>query len=271
MDFATLIGLVVGIGVVIGAILVGSGLDLFLNLPGFLIVVGGTLAATFVKFPLQNVFSAFKTGATSALKNVREDPRDLIEISLELAEVARKNGLLALESVVIKNPFFKRGIKLCVDGHPLDVVRNALVRDMELSIHRHDEGAHIFKAIGDSAPAFGMIGTLVGLVQMLANMDDPQTIGPAMAVALLTTLYGAIIANLVALPIADKLQSKSEEERLTKELMLESITQIHARQSPMILADILEGFLPEAQRSRDENEDDDEDERADGRADEANT
>jgi len=255
MDFATLIGLVVGIGVVIGAILFGSGLDLFLNLPGFLIVVGGTLAATFVKFPLQNVFSAFKTGASSALKNVQEDPRGLIEVSLELAEMARKNGLLALEGADINNRFFKRGIKLCVDGHPLEVVRNALIRDMELSIHRHDEGAHIFKAIGDSAPAFGMIGTLVGLVQMLANMEDPQTIGPAMAVALLTTLYGAVIANLIALPIADKLESKTEEERLTKELILEAIMQIHARQSPMILADILEGFLPENQRSRSDDED----------------
>ena len=262
MDFATLIGLVVGIGVVVGAILVGSGLDLFLNLPGFLIVVGGTLAATFVKFPLQNVFSAFKTGAASALKNVQEDPRGLIEVSLELAEMARKSGLLALEGADINNQFFKRGIKLCVDGHPLEVVRNALIRDMELSIHRHDEGAHIFKAIGDSAPAFGMIGTLVGLVQMLANMDDPQSIGPAMAVALLTTLYGAVIANLVALPIADKLESKTEEERLTKELILESITQIHARQSPMILADILEGFLPENQRNR-SDDDDDEAEEAD--------
>jgi len=137
-------------------------------------------------------------------------------------------------------------------------VRNALIRDMELSIHRHDEGSHIFKAIGDSAPAFGMIGTLVGLVQMLANMSDPQSIGPAMAVALLTTLYGAVIANLIALPIADKLESKTEEERLTKELILEAITQIHARQSPMILADILEGFLPENQRSRGDEDDVDE-------------
>jgi len=256
MDFATLIGLVVGIAVVVGAIMVGSGLDLFLNLPGFLIVVGGTLAATFVKFPLQNVFSAFKIGAMTALKNVQQDPRDLIDTSLELAEIARKSGLLALESVDIKNAFFKRGIKLCVDGHPLEVIRNALMRDMELSIHRHDEGARIFKAIGDSAPAFGMIGTLVGLVQMLANMDDPQTIGPAMAVALLTTLYGAVIANLLALPVADKLESKTEEERLSKELILEAITQIHDRQSPMIIADILEGFLPEAQRERDDEDDD---------------
>jgi len=260
MDFATLIGLVVGVGVVVGAILVGSGLDLFLNLPGFLIVVGGTLAATFVKFPLSNVFSAFKIGVSSALKNDRIDPRGLIEVSLELAETARKNGLLALEGAEVSNPFFKRGIKLCVDGHPLEVVQNALIRDMELSIHRHDEGAHIFKGIGDSAPAFGMIGTLVGLVQMLANMSDPQSIGPAMAVALLTTLYGAIIANLIALPIADKLESKSDDERLTKELILESITQIHARQSPMILADILEGFLPENQRSRGADDDEGEDE-----------
>lgn len=264
MDFATLIGLVVGVGVVVGAILSSSGLDLFLNFPGFLIVVGGTLAATFVKFPLKNVFSALKTGASSALKNVYEDPRGLIDVSLDLAERARKNGLLALEGAQVDNPFFKRGIKLCVDGHPLEVVRGALLRDMELSIHRHEEGARIFKAIGDSAPAFGMIGTLVGLVQMLANMSDAASIGPAMAIALLTTLYGAVIANLMALPIADKLETKTEEERLTKELILEAITQIHGRQSPMILADILEGFLPENQRTRaDDNGDEAGDQEAD--------
>ena len=141
MGFATLIGLMVGIGIVIGAILVGSGLDLLLNLPGFVIVIGGTVAATCVKFPLQNVFSAFKIGASTALKNVHENPRGLIEASLELAEMARKNGLLALEGAKVSNPFFKRGVKLCVDGHPLEVVQNALVRDMELSIHRHEEGA----------------------------------------------------------------------------------------------------------------------------------
>jgi chemotaxis protein MotA len=256
MDIATLLGLVVGLGVVAAAILVGSDFWVFLNLPSILIVVGGTLAATFVKFPLQNVFSAFKIGASTALKNVQVDPRGLIDKALELSEIARKSGLLALESVEIENHFFKRGIKLCIDGHPLEVVRNALVRDMETSIHRHDEGARIFKAIGDSAPAFGMIGTLVGLVQMLSAMDDPKSIGPAMAVALLTTLYGAVIANLIALPIADKLESKTEEERLTKELILEAVTQIHGRQSPMIMADILEGFLPEAQRNRTDEESD---------------
>lgn len=266
MDFATLIGLFVGIGVVVAAILVGSDFWIFLNLPGFLIVVGGTLAATFIKFPLHSVFVAFKLGAKSALKNVHVDPRGLIDTSLELAEIARKNGLLALESVEVENQFFQRGIKLCVDGHPLEVVRNALMRDMELSIHRNEEGARIFKAIGESAPAFGMIGTLVGLVQMLSSMDDPQSIGPAMAVALLTTLYGAIIANLAALPIADKLENKMEEENLTKELILEAVTQIHARQSPMILADILEGFLPESQRSRANEDDEEEDALTEGAA-----
>jgi len=255
IDLATLIGLFVGVGVVLAAILVGSDLFIFLNLPGFLIVVGGTMAATFVKFPLNKVFIALMTGSKSALLNIHHDPRNLIETSLELAEIARKKGVLALEEIEVVNPFFRRGIKLCVDGHPPEVIRNALLRDMELSIHRNEEGSSIFKAIGDSAPAFGMIGTLVGLVQMLSSMDDPKSIGPAMAVALLTTLYGAIIANLIALPIADKLEAKTEEERLSKELILESIMQIHQRQSPMILADILEGFLPENQRVRADDED----------------
>lgn len=256
MDFATLIGLTVGVIVVVAAILVGSDFWVFVNLPGFLIVVGGTMAATFVKFPLNKVFIALLIGTQSALKNINHNPRQLIETSLELAEIARKKGVLALEEVEVSNPFFKRGIKLCVDGHPIEVIRNALVRDMEISIHRNEEGSRIFKAIGDSAPAFGMIGTLVGLVQMLSAMDDPKSIGPAMAVALLTTLYGAVIANLIALPISDKLEAKTEEERLSKELILEAVMQIHARQSPMILADILEGFLPENQRARAGDEED---------------
>ena len=248
MDLATLLGLIIGIAVVTLAVMSGSDLTIFLNLPGFLIVVGGTFAATLIKFPLSSVFIAFKLGVKTAFINVHESPRGLIDTSIELAGRARKEGMLALEQVEVTNQFFKRGIRLCIDGHALEVVRKALTSEMELSIQRHEEGGKIFRGIGESAPAMGMIGTLVGLVQMLSKLEDPATIGPAMAVALLTTLYGALIANLIALPIADKLESKTEEERVTKELILEAVTQIHSRQSPMVLADILEAYLPDSQR-----------------------
>lgn len=248
MDFATLLGLFIGITVVALAVMSGSDMAIFLNLPGFLIVVCGTFAATLIKFPLYNVFHAFKLGAKTALVNVHENPSELVDKAIELTTVARKEGVLALEKVKLDNAFFRRGIRLCIDGHALEVVRKALVSEMELSIHRHEEGSRIFRGIGESAPAFGMIGTLVGLVQMLSNLEDPATIGPAMAVALLTTLYGALIANLIALPIADKLEAKTDEERVTMELIVDAVIQIHGRQSPMVMGDILSAYLSDSQR-----------------------
>ena len=181
MDIATLLGLVIGMGVVVAAVLSGSDIWVFLNIPGFLIVICGTFAATLIKFPITTVFVAFAVGTKAAFGGKSEDkPRVLVEKALELAQEVRKNGLLALENVTLTNDFFQNGIKLCVDGYNDEILRKALTSDMELSIQRHEEGAKIFRGIGESAPAFGMIGTLVGLVQMLAGLDDPKTIGPAL-------------------------------------------------------------------------------------------
>jgi len=150
-------------------------------------------------------------------------PEDLITEAVELANVARKEGVLALEGREISDPFLQKGISLCIDGNPPEVVQNMLAKDTNLTIERHETGANFFAAVGDAAPAMGMIGTLVGLVQMLGNMDDPKSIGPSMAVALLTTLYGAIISNAIALPISDKLKLRAAEEKLKKRLILESV------------------------------------------------
>lgn len=250
MDIATLLGLIFGIAVVTFAVLSGSDLWLFLNLPGFLIVVGGTFAATLIKFPLSSVFTALRIGIKAAFVSVKESPRELIDTALDLAKKVRKGGLLALEETHLSNDFFQKGVSLCVDGHGADVVGDALRAEMDLTIHRHAEGAKIFRGIGETAPAFGMIGTLVGLVQMLSNMEDPKTIGPAMAIALLTTLYGALIANLIALPIADKLESRVEQEGVTMTLIMESVLQIQAGQNPMVLEELLEAYLPENQRGQ---------------------
>lgn len=248
MDITTVLGLIIGIIVVTLAILTGSDLWIFLNLPGFLIVVGGTFAATLIKFPLSGMFVAFTVGIKAAFVNEHDNPRELIDLAIRLTKRARKSGLLSLERIKVANTFFKKGVQLCVDGRDAEFIRKMLTKEMDLAIMRQEVGEKVFAAIGDSAPAFGMFGTLVGLVQMLSNMSDPTTIGRAMAVALLTTLYGVLIAHLVALPISEKLRAKSEQERENRLLIIEGIVQIHGRQNPSVLVEVLEAFLPEKQR-----------------------
>ncbi|MCH7865501.1 MAG: MotA/TolQ/ExbB proton channel family protein [Proteobacteria bacterium] len=250
MDIATLLGLVIGITVVGLAIMTGSGFGIFLNLPGFLIVLGGTFAATLIKFPISGVFVAFFVGIRAAFVNERESPAEIIELTMRLVKRARKVGLVGLEKVSVRNNFFRKGIQLCADGRDVDFIRKMMTREMELAIQRQETGEKVFRAIGESAPAFGLVGTLVGLVQMLSSMDDPTTIGRAMAVALLTTLYGVLIAQLIALPISDKLEAKNEIERGNRVLIIEALIQIHERNNPTAVLDILEAYLPEKQRNR---------------------
>lgn len=217
------------------------------------VVIGGTFAATLARISLGQFFGSFKVGLKSIVhKSI--NPHELIEEAVELANIARKEGILALEGREIGHPFLERGIYLCIDGHAPDVVKKMLSKDINLTIDRHTDGIQMFKAIGDTAPAMGMIGTLIGLVSMLSAMDDPKAIGPAMAVALLTTLYGAIIANAIALPIADKLKKISTEEKLNKNLILESISSIQAGINPKVVEQILLTFLPESKRVTEKTE-----------------
>ncbi|MGD8673807.1 MAG: flagellar motor protein PomA [Thiogranum sp.] len=247
MDLATLVGLLGAFGIIIAAIVVGGSAIIFVNPPSLLIVVGGTLFAVLMKFPMGHFFSAFKVAA-KAFFNKPEDAVKLIEEGVELANIARKEGVLGLEGRDIDNEFLQRGIQLSVDGHEPEFVRAMLGKDINLTIDRHERGQAIFKAIGDVAPAMGMIGTLIGLVQMLSAMDDPKAIGPAMAVALLTTLYGAVIANAFALPIADKLAHRSQEERLNKALILETINAIQEGLNPRVMEELLKTYLPTGKR-----------------------
>ncbi|VAW72911.1 Flagellar motor rotation protein MotA [hydrothermal vent metagenome] len=247
MDLATLIGLLGAFGIIITAIITGGSAIIFVNIPSLLIVGGGTLFAVLMKFPMGHFFGAFKV-AMKAFFSKPESPAKLIEEGVSLANIARKEGVLGLEGQDIGNEFLQRGIQLCVDGHEPDFVRTMLGKDINLTIERHERGQAIFKAIGDMAPAMGMIGTLIGLVQMLSAMDDPKSIGPAMAVALLTTLYGAVIANAFALPIADKLAHRSQEERLNKSLILETISSIQEGLNPRVMEELLKTYLPASQR-----------------------
>lgn len=195
MDLATLIGLVAGFGVVIWAMILGGSLTMFVDVPSILITVVGAIFIALVKFNIGQFFSALKV-VMKAFMFKTEKPEDLIVKAVELADAARKGGFLALEAAEIPNTFMKKGIDMLVDGHDADVVRSVLEKDIDLTEARHVSAIKVFRALADLGPAMGMIGTLVGLVAMLSNMDDPKSIGPAMAVALLTTLYGAIMANM---------------------------------------------------------------------------
>lgn len=247
MDLATLLGLIGAIGTIVGAIALGGDMMLFINVPSIAIVVGGTSFAMLFRTTLGQFIGSFKV-ALGAFFAKSVPPQTLIEEAVELANVARREGILALEGREISHPFLELGISMCIDGHPPEVVQKTLSKDINMGIKRQEAGYSMFKTAGDVAPAMGMIGTLIGLVQMLANMSDPKAIGPAMAVALLTTLYGAIIAHGFALPIAEKLKLRSGEEKLTKSLILESISGIQEGVNPRVLEQILMTFLPENQR-----------------------
>ncbi|MGB5339269.1 MAG: flagellar motor protein PomA [Gammaproteobacteria bacterium] len=247
MDLATLIGLIGTLAAISTAILMGGSFSIFINGPGLMIVMAGTFTVVLMKYPLSVAVQAMKVAAKAFL-NKMQSPSELIDKCIELSNIARKEGVLGLEQVEIENEFLKRGVMLVVDGNEPEFVRKMLSNDINLTIERHEEGQGIFKSIGDVAPAMGMIGTLIGLVQMMANMSDPKALGPAMAVALLTTLYGAVVANVLALPIADKLALRSKQERMTKSLVLEGITALQMGLNPRVVEDLLKTYLPGSQR-----------------------
>ncbi len=247
MDLATLIGFICAVGIILAAMVVGGGIMPFIDVASILVVVGGTLGAVMMKFTLGQFLGGFKVGM-KALFFKMDKPEDIIEQSVDMANEARKGGLLALEGKTTENEFMRKGIQMLVDGHDPDVVRKTLMADMNQAVARHELGQKIFKGIGDSAPAMGMIGTLVGLVLMLGNMDDPKTIGPSMAVALLTTLYGALIANVFAIPLADKLSLRSDEERIIKSMIIDSLSGIQEGRNPRVIEELLRTYLPGSKR-----------------------
>jgi chemotaxis protein MotA len=251
VDLATIVGLIGCWVIVIFAMVLGGDPAMFLNVPSLLIVVGGSIFAVLMKYELGQFLAAGKI-AGKAFSFKLPKPDAMIDEIVELAGEARKNGLLALEGKEVSYDFLAKGIQLLVDGHDPDVVKSLLGKDMKLAADRHKIGTTIFFQMGDTGPAMGMIGTLIGLVAMLANMDDPKSIGPAMAVALLTTLYGAMMANMFMIPIGDKCALRMDEEGRLQAMVLDALLAIQAGQNPRVIESILRTYLPESKRGTDE-------------------
>ncbi|WP_408956637.1 motility protein A [Natroniella sp. ANB-PHB2] len=256
MDLATIVGLVLGVSLVaLGMILEGNIL-IYVSLVSALIVGGGTLGGVILAYSfrqLKNGVGALKV----AFSKQQEEPRDIISVLVSFAEKARREGLLALEDEAyqLDDEFLKKGIQLVVDGTDPQLVRNILETELDFLEQRHAINRGVFEKAGELSPAFGMIGTLIGLIGMLSHLDDPDAIGPGMATALITTLYGALIANLVFIPLAEKLRVKSEEEILVREVMIEGILSIQAGENPRIVEEKLKAFLaPKSRNQLDEEQ-----------------
>jgi len=255
VDFATIIGVIVGVLVVVGAILLGGSVAIFVNAPSAVVVIGGSIAAMFVAFPVSDILRLPKV-VMKTLFAKPADHKQLIETMVGLAEVARRDGILSLENhtAEMEDKFIVQGVQMAVDGTDPDLIHQILMQDLENEIVRHETSKGLLDSLGRYAPAFGMIGTLIGLVAMLANMEDPSSIGAGMAVALLTTLYGAILANLFFLPLADKLALRSQEEALVKEIIIKGVMSIQAGDNPRVVQQKLSTFLPARLRGDGEDE-----------------
>ncbi|MEZ4753953.1 MAG: MotA/TolQ/ExbB proton channel family protein [Bdellovibrionota bacterium] len=230
----------VGLGIFFGGTILN-----FINLPGFLIVLGGTLGATLVNFSTYDIHKCFS--AVRRVLFIKEyHPAERIEHLVQLANAIRQEGLLVLERYAKseEDSFLRMAFELTVDGQAHDDVKRVLETELRTSNDRATRAIQVFETMGNYAPAMGLIGTLIGLIQMLGSLDNPSLVGPAMATALITTFYGAILANLIFIPIAGKLRNKKEEENLVKAITIEGVLSLGKQENPVVVEQRLQGFLP---------------------------
>lgn len=250
MDIATLGGILAGFGLVLGAIFIGPQPGNFIDIPSIMIVFGGSMAALMVCFPFEEVRQAFRA-AMKAFTSRGMPARDVVGTMVKIAEISRKEGIIALEKIQTTNPILKKATQLIADSADPDLIRDTVVIEIVSMKKRHNVGIAVFTRLGSLAPAMGMVGTLIGLVQMLANLSDPTTIGPAMAVAILTTFYGALLANLLFLPLAGKLKARSMQEELNLQVIFEGAKSILENNNPRLVYEKLSSFLPPHERKSD--------------------
>lgn len=249
MDLATIVGMVGAIAMVTGAISFGASPMIFLNPVSLLIVLGGSLMVVLSQLRFSECRLALRA-ASRAFKHSLPDTASTIEEVLEISKLARKSSLLALEDFEASSRFLKQGLQMLADGYNAETVKEVLDKERLMTLNRNQTGARAFTMLNEVAPAMGMIGTLIGLVQMLANMDDPSSIGPAMAVALLTTLYGVLIANVIAKPIAEKLETRMLQQEKLQSLWTDALLLIQEGKNPRIVEQMLLAYLPDDVRDR---------------------
>jgi chemotaxis protein MotA len=244
LDISTVAGMILAFALMLWAIMSGGPLSIFIDMPSIAIVIGGTIGAVFVHYPFKEVFGAIGV-AKKTILHKEASVNDLIVQLMEFSNKARKEGILSLQGMMeqISDDFLLKAVQMAVDGQEPDTLRHMLNTEISYIQERHGSGAAIFTALATYAPAMGMVGTLIGLVQMLQNMSDPNSIGPAMAVALLTTFYGAVIANVVCTPMTGKLKHRSASEVLLKTIIIEGMQSIMNGENPRIMEQKLHAFI----------------------------
>nr|WP_319493872.1 MotA/TolQ/ExbB proton channel family protein [uncultured Desulfobacter sp.] len=247
MDISSLIGVVSGIGFIIGTILLGGPITMFIDVPSIVIVCGGTVSATMIAFPLGDVLGMFKVAIKVFMFKI-EKAEDIIGNLTEISNKARKGGLLSIEGDIqgTSDPYLAQALQMTVDGVKTEDIGDIMQKKMDLTKKDLETGADVFSSMASYAPAFGMIGTLIGLVQMLANLDDPSSIGPSMAVAMITTFYGAILANLFFTPMSNKLKGRNDAELTNMNIIYEGVLSIREGEHPKLMEDKLKVYLGKA-------------------------
>ncbi|MCW8884743.1 MAG: MotA/TolQ/ExbB proton channel family protein [Motiliproteus sp.] len=247
MDFASLIGFLSGLALIIAAIFLGGSADVFVNIPGMMIVVGGTIAATLLTVRFRDVTAAF-SAAWIVFTHDNTNPQKMIDNMLELSKISHRNGLLSLADVETSSNFLKRACNMISDAASEAMVEKALQTEIDSLYARHYQVQDVFKKMAIYSPAFGMLGTLIGLIQMLSSLEDPNSIGPAMAVALLTTFYGSLLSSMVFLPIAGKLKARTLMEVTNLEIIREGCLSILSNDHYSNVYERLSSYVPEAKR-----------------------
>ena len=249
MDIATIIGILLGFFVIISAIVSGGGGKIFIHLPSLAITIGGMLCATLIHFSLPQFLRIFSVVKKTIVVKI-PPPSELIQKMVNCAAISRRDGALALEQEISKldNSFFIKGLQMVVDGQESEAMRDIMSLEIQNLQDRHSTGKRILEFMGSAAPAFGMIGTLIGLIQMLRNLESPESIGSGMAVALLTTFYGALSANLIFIPLAGKLGIYSKVESTAMEMITEGICAVAQGDNPTAVREKMQAFISQSRR-----------------------
>jgi chemotaxis protein MotA len=249
MDIATIVGILAGFGLIGYAIVGGGSAAVFVDTGSIIITVGGMVSATFIHFSLGQMLRIFSVIKKTIFYPLPAE-QDLVQQMVNYAAVNRRDGALALEQHVqdVRDPFLVRGVQMLIDGQTEDAIGKHMALEVQYLQERHSDGKKLMEFMGASAPAFGMIGTLIGLVQMLRTLEDPSKIGAGMATALITTFYGALLANLVFLPLAGKLGIRSKKESMQREMIVEGLLAIARGEGPTAVREKMQAFVSVAQR-----------------------